>query len=148
MLARLARFCAYQERSHKEVRYKLVEEGARGDELEDVMSQLITQGYLNEERFARAFAGGKFRTKKWGRIKIVNELEAHGVTSRCIRQGLSEIDDRDYRQTLELLLNKKWVQTSESNFFKKRDKVGRFLIGKGYEPELVWGNLKEKGRQD
>jgi regulatory protein len=147
LLARLARFCAYQERSHKEVRYKLVEEGARGDELEEIIVQLIAQGYLNEERFARAFAGGKFRTKKWGRIKIENELEANGLTPRCIRQGLSEIDDRDYRVTLEKLLQRKWNLTDESNLFSKKNKVGRFLIGKGYEPELVWGMLKEKGEK-
>ncbi len=143
LLARLARYCAYQERSHHEVRYKLVALGARGDDLEEVMSQLITQGYLNEERFARAFAGGKFRMKKWGRVKITRELEAHGITPRCIRAGLSEIDNVDYARTLTGLLSKKWRESDESNPFKKRDAVARYLIGKGYESELVWERLRD-----
>lgn len=145
LLARLARYCAYQERSHHEVRYKLVELGARGDALEEVMSQLITQGYLNEERFAKAFAGGKFRLKKWGRIKITRELEAHGITPRCISAGLKEIDAQDYSRTLKTLMHKKWNESDETNPFRKRDGVGRYLIGKGYESELVWELMKEMG---
>ena len=140
---KISSYCAYQERSHKEVRNKLYEYGLHRADVDEILSRLITDGFLNEERFAKAFAGGKFRIKKWGRNKIINELESHGVTSKCIQKGLSEIESADYNKALRSLLKKKLELTSEENLFKKRDKVARFAIGKGYESELVWGMLKE-----
>jgi regulatory protein len=94
-------YCAYQERSHQEVKNKLHELELSPSEIEEMISHLITEGYLNEERFAKAFVGGKFRVKNWGRIKIVNALEAKGLTKNCIRIGLQEIDDADYHRTIE-----------------------------------------------
>jgi regulatory protein len=142
-LEKISGYCAYQERSHKEVRNKLYEYGLHRGDVEEILTRLITDGFLNEERFAKAFAGGKFRMKKWGRNKIVHELESHGVTSKCIEKGLAELSAADYAKTLRGLLKKKFDQTNEPNLFKKRDKVARFAIGKGYESELVWGILKE-----
>lgn len=142
-LEKIYNYCAYQERSHKEVRNKLFEYGLWGSEVEDLLTRLITENFLNEERFAKAYAGGKFRIKKWGKRKIERELESHGLTSRCIAIGLREIDDQDYRQTLHSLIEKKWGTTDEENLFKKKDKVARHAIMKGYEPELVWGIVKE-----
>ncbi len=141
---RATRYCAFQERSHHEVRNKLYEYGLHRNDVEELITRLITEGFLNEERFAKAFAGGKFRMKKWGRNKIAHVLEAHKVTPRCIQKGLDEIDEREYIKTLRNLLKKKLSQNEGTNLFKKRDKVARFAIGKGYEPELVWGILKEK----
>ena len=142
-LARAYRYCAYQERSHSEVRNKLYELGLSRNDVEETLSRLITEGFLNEERFAKAFAGGKFRMKKWGRLKIVNELEGHGLTANCIRSGLKEIDDDDYRATLKELLQKKSAHLSEENEFVRRDKVSKYAIQKGFEPDLVWLLLKE-----
>ena len=139
----VSRYCGYQERSHKEVRNKLYGYGLHRAQVEEALTRLITEGFLNEERFAKAFAGGKFRIKKWGRNKIVHELEAHAITPKCIQKGLKEIDESDYRKVLKDLLKKKLVGTEALNLFKKRDKIARFAIGKGYEPELVWGILKE-----
>ena len=146
-IERISQYCAYQERSHKEVRYKLYQYGLHSAEVEDILAQLITDGFLNEERFAKAFAGGKFRIKKWGRNKIAHALQAHGVTSKCIDQGLREISVADYRKTLESLLKKRLSQATEGNPFKKKNSVAKFAIGKGYEPELVWEMLgKYAGR--
>ena len=104
---------------------------------------LITEGFLNEERFAKAFAGGKFRIKKWGRVKIIHELEAKGLTKNCIHSGMKEIDDTDYQETLHALLLKKSSQLSEENFFTKRDKLAKYALQKGFESELVWKFVKE-----
>lgn len=141
-LQKIYHYCAYQERSHKEVRNKLYTYGLWRNQVEDLITQLITEGYLNEERFAKSFAGGKFRMKKWGKVKITRELEAHGLTPRCIRHGLNEIDERDYQRTLESLIVRKWDTTEEPNAFKKKDKVARYAIMKGYEPDLVWGIIR------
>ena len=136
-------YCAYQERSHQEVKNKLYTLNLSTDEVEEIITELIADGYLNEERFAKAFAGGKFRLKSWGRIKITNALEAKGLTKNCIRIGLKEIDDDDYRKTIESLLLKKAAYTDEKNLFVAREKLATYVIQKGFEPELVWEIAKE-----
>lgn len=141
-LQKIYHYCAYQERSHKEVRSKLYDYGLWGSEVEDLLTRLITEDFLNEERFAKSYAGGKFRMKKWGRRKIEMELENHGLTTRCIRIGMKEIDEQEYKQTLHTLLEKKWDAIEEENLFKKKDKVARHAIMKGFEPDLVWGIIK------
>src|SRR5687768_10604150 len=88
---KIQRYCAYQERCHQEVRGKLYEYSLFKDEVEDILTNLITEGFLNEERFAKAYAGGKFRMKKWGRLKIIHELEIKGLSKNCIHAGLKEI---------------------------------------------------------
>lgn len=142
-LAKIQKYCAYQERSHQEVKNKLYSYGLPGHEVDEIMARLITDNFLNEERFAKAFAGGKFRIKKWGRIKITHELEALGLTANCINRGLREIDTADYKKTLLVLLKKKAAEKHEKNAFAQRNKVARFAIGKGYEPEMVWQLVKE-----
>jgi len=142
-LAKIQNYCAYQERSHKEVKNKLYEYGLYSNQVDEIVSQLITDGFLNEERFAKAYAGGKFRIKKWGRVKIKHELKALGLTKNCIQRGLNEIEQADYSKTLKTLLKKKLTESKEQNLFKKRDKVARFAIGKGYEPELVWEYIRD-----
>jgi regulatory protein len=145
-LARMYRYCAYQERSHQEVKNKLYTFGLFKSEVEELITRLITEGFLNEERFAKAFAGGKFRMQKWGRIKIVHELEARGLTKNCIKAGLREIDDDDYRNALQDLLDKKAAQIHEEDVFVKRDQLARYAIQKGFEPDLVWQLLKQQNR--
>lgn len=140
---KLYRYCAYQERCHQEVEEKLRELGVRGDAADEVIHHLISEGFLNEERFAKNFASGKFRLKHWGRLKIVRELEQRNVSSHCIRAGLREIEDETYAVALSELLKKKADITEAENVFTLRDKVSRFAIQKGFEPELVWTLLKQ-----
>ena len=137
-------YCAYQERSHQEVRNKLLNLGVYGNEIDEMISSLITDGYLNEERFAKAFVGGKFRVKHWGRVKINRELEARGLTRNCIKSGLAEIDEEDYLKSLINLLEKKAAQVHDTDSFVRKDKIARFAISKGYEPEMVWKIVQDK----
>ena len=143
-LAKIYRFCAYQERSHQEVRQKLFDLGLYASEAEELLSRVITEGFLNEERFAKAYAGGKFRMKRWGRLKIIRELEAKGLTKNCIKSGLKEIDEADYRRALEEVLEKQSAKVDEADEFVRRDKIARYAIQRGFEPELVWKAVKEK----
>jgi len=136
-------YCAYQERSHQEVKNKLYDLELSSQEVDEMISHLITEGYLNEERFAKAFAGGKFRLKSWGRMKIVQALEAKGLTKNCINSGLKEIDEVDYLKTIDLLVSKKLSQVDEDNPFIKREKLANYVIQKGFEPELVWKAVRE-----
>jgi regulatory protein len=138
---KVERYCAYQERSHQEVKNKLYTFGLYRDEVEEILSNLITDGYLNEERFAKAFAGGKFRMKKWGRIKITHALEGKGVSPNCIRIGLSEIDEVDYLNALRILLEEKLSLLEEGSVYVVRDRLSKFAIHKGYEADLVWRQI-------
>lgn len=137
------RYCAYQERCHQEVKNKLYELGLNSSDTDELLGYLITEGFLNEERFAKLFAGGKFRIKNWGRIKIIHALESKGLSKKCIQIGLREIDETDYQQTLEkLAIEKKMSLSDESDNFILRNKISHYLILKGFEPDLVWGMLK------
>ncbi|MBU2886181.1 RecX family transcriptional regulator [Gilvimarinus agarilyticus] len=138
-----ANYCAYQERSQKEVRNKLFEYGLYKNEVEDVLADLIMDGFINEERFAKAFAGGKFRVKKWGRNRIKLGLQQHDISSYCLKRAMAEIPPADYTATLVALIEKKSTTESETNLFKKREKISRQMIYKGYEPELVWEFVKD-----
>lgn len=140
---RILRYCAYQERSHEEVRQKLYSLGATNDEAGELMVFLIHEGFLNEERFARAFARGKFKMKHWGRIRIKNNLEARGISKNCIKIGLTEIDPDDYLKTLNNLLATKAADTRDTNIFVRRNKVASFAIRKGFEPDLVWAAVRD-----
>jgi regulatory protein len=140
---KLAGYCAYQERSQKEVRKKLYELGVYGDDTEEVIVELIADNFINEERFAKAYIGGKFRIKRWGRNKILSAIKQHDVSDYCIRSGMKEIDEDDYRNTLEHLIESKNESLQEENLFVKRNKIAKTLIAKGFEPELVWQYLKE-----
>jgi regulatory protein len=142
--ARISRYCAYQERSHDEVRNKLSSLGFTSDAADEIISKLIIDGFINEERFAKAFAGGKFRIKQWGRLKIEQALKAHDISSKCIAIGLREIDDDDYRATIRKLIQKKSDSVAEENLFKRRETISKYVIAKGFEPELVWELLKEE----
>jgi len=139
----LKQYCAYQERSHKEVRTKLLEVGLRGNDLEDIIAKLIEQGYLNEERFAVAFAGGKFRMKHWGKNKITQELKRKGVSDYNINKAIKEIPEEDNREALQQLLEKKAAALKDKNIFTRKKKLANFLIGKGYESQLVWKEVGE-----
>ena len=139
---RASSFCAYQERTPDEVRERLREWNIRGEDAEVVVSRLVEEDFLSEGRFARAFAGGKFRIKHWGRLKIRHELRARGLSESCIRQGLLEIDEAAYRQTLQQLLEKKNDSLQDEPVARKQ-KLLRYALSKGYENDLTWSVLED-----
>lgn len=144
---KITAFCAYQERSHREVVQKLYEYGLKKAEIDELLSRLITENFINEERFAKAYAGGKFRMKHWGRVKIKKGLELHGVSSYCIRKGLEEIEEALYEETLYTLLVKKACAYKDIGLVKKIKTINYFL-GRGYERDVIqeaWDRaVKEK----
>lgn len=136
-------FCAYQERTQKEVREKLIAWGILPSIADELIVELIQSNFINEERFAKAFAGGRFRIKKWGRKKIALELKYRGVSEYCIKKGLAEIEDEEYLKTLQGLLEKRTIVTRDKNEFTRKAKIVSYLIRKGFEPDLVWDELNQ-----
>lgn len=138
LLEKAKHYCTYQERCHSEVRTKLVEIGARGLDLENLMAQLIEENFLNEERFAVAFVGGKFRQKQWGRIKIRMELQKKQVSEYCMREAFKQLEEQEYYDTLYQVIHKKSLTLDEPDKIKKKYKLAQIGIAKGFENDLVW----------
>lgn len=135
-------YCAYQERSQQEVMDRLREHGITGAEAEEILASLIEENYLNEQRFAQQYAGGKFRMKGWGRVRIRLALRARGVGDYCIRKALEEIDETDYLNAFEEQAKKKWQSLrGEKNLFTKKRKLRDYLLQRGFEQELISGYL-------
>ena len=136
---KLKHYCAYQDRCHSEVKTKAYSFGLRKSEVEELTSKLIEENCLNEERFAKAFAGGKFRIKQWGRLKIRSELKNKQISYYCIAAALDEIDDLKYKETLHKLAVKRWnsIKGEGINLYVKMTKTRDYLLLKGYESNLV-----------
>ena len=140
-LIKISSFCAYQERTQQEVRDKLYGYGLHKDMVEEIISKLISENFINEERFARTYSGGKFRMKKWGRVKIKEALKSKGISDYSIKKGMLEIDGKDYLITLRSLVEKKSEKEKEKNEYRRKHKIAQYVVGKGYEADLVWETL-------
>ncbi len=135
-------YCAYQERSQQEVRDKLYEWGQRTNVVENIISGLITGNFLNEERFAKAYAIGKFRQKGWGKMKIKQGLKFKQVPDVLIKKALLSIPYDEYLKMLQKVLVKKGAGLNEKDFYKRNYKLQQYAIGRGYEADLVADVLK------
>ena len=134
--------CVYQERCQQEMRDKLYAWGLYPDAVENTIALLISDNYLNEERFAKAFAGGKFRIKKWGRVKIKIELKKRKISDYCIRKAMQEIEDKDYINTLKALIAKESKKIKGGKAQVQNYKIAQYAISRGFEGDLVWDILK------
>lgn len=140
-LDKCMKYCAYQERCQSEVRQKLNSYQLTPDQKEQVIAELIEQNFLNEQRFSEAFARGKFRIKGWGKKKITLALKQKDISEYCIKKGLLEIDDTEYLEYLSKLIDKTYQQKKGLTDYQKKAKTAQYLIGRGYEPHLVWDEL-------
>lgn len=140
---KLMQYCAYRDRCHKEVEEKLTDMRMIPAAKEQIIIQLMQEDFLNEERFARSFVRGKFRIKKWGKIKITQELKFKEVSAPIIKIGLTEIDQQKYIATLYDIAEKKLAQIKEPNPYKKKRKLIEFLLRRGYESALVYDIANE-----
>jgi regulatory protein len=133
----IQRYCVYQDRCHKEVRTKLLEHGIYGNLLEEIISELIQENFLDEERFAKSYARGKFRMKQWGRNKIKQELKLRHVSDYCIKSALQEINEEEYIETLKSIITHKERLTKFKNEWDRKKKLSDYALSKGYEYELI-----------
>lgn len=143
-LQKLRHYCGYQERSHKEVRDKLYELGVWTHRLrsglsvhDEIIATLIEEGYLNEERFAISYAGGKWRIKQWGRIKIRHELQQKQVREYCIKKAIKQIDEEEYRAVLQKLAEKKYASLKDEQYLVRKKKTMDYLTSRGFESQLI-----------
>ncbi|HEY4335453.1 MAG TPA: regulatory protein RecX [Puia sp.] len=142
-LQKARHYCGYQERCHREAQEKLYSFGLRKPDVERALATLIEENYLNEERYALQYAGGHFRLKSWGRVRIRYELKQKQVSDYCIKKALAAIDEEEYERTLAKLAgNRAEALADEPNAYIRRQKIQEYLIRKGYEPDRVAAVLK------
>lgn len=138
---KIEHYCAYQERSQQEVRDKLYDMGLHQKEVEELISELITTNFLNEERFAITYARGKFRIKQWGRIKIKQHLKLKKVSDYCIKKALKEIDYDEYLNTIKQVAEKKAEKIKDKDDYIRKNKIAQYLASRGFEQDLIWETL-------
>lgn len=140
-LMKMQSWCAYQERSQQDARDKLYDLGLWPEAVENIIVKLIEENFLNEERFAMSFARGKFSIKKWGRVKIKQELKQKRVSDYCLKKALQQIDETVYMETLKRLIEMKRKLVKEKNPVKLKFKLMSYALSKGYERDLVFDVL-------
>jgi regulatory protein len=143
VLQKIQYFCSYQERCIRDTEEKLKDWTVQKKLIPSIIRQLQEEGYINEERFAKVYAGGKFRVNKWGRQKIEFELKLKGIPEGIIKKGIEEIDEEDYQRILRDLIRKKQKEITPEKDLNIREKIITFVQGKGYEMELILTALKE-----
>ena len=141
ILSKAQNYCAYQERCIFDLSNKLREWKIKDEVAEKIINQLVDEDLINEERYAMNYAGSKFRIKKWGKNKIIYELKRKQVPDLIIQIGLQEIEDEEYINALKGLLSKKSFALDDSNPIKRKQKLARYAISKGYRSGLVWDVL-------
>ena len=140
---RLERYCAYQERCHSEVITKLRTIGMIPEAIDLIITHLIQNDFLNEERFSRSFTRGKFNFKNWGKVKIVAELQRRNISKFNIKLAKEEITEEDYIRKLDWLARKRLLQIKETKLHKRRKKLADYLLYRGWESNLVYSKVSE-----
>ncbi len=143
-LSTLQSYCAYQDRCHQDARQRLADLGVYGDRAEQIIVDLINEKFLDEERFARSFARGKFRMKKWGRMRIERELKQRKISPYCIRKAMTEIDESDYIATMHAEINRRDASEKKAKHpYLRRRKIADYMYKRGFESGLVWQALDD-----
>jgi regulatory protein len=141
--AKMEYYCAYQERCYKEVEEKLYSFSSNQSEKDEILTYLIENNFINEERFAQSFVRGKHNYKLWGKNRIVNELKFRNISSRNIQTALKEIHETVYIENFHKLAEKNWESITAPKGPKKNKKFVDFLLRKGYETNLIYEKLNE-----
>lgn len=141
--AKMEYYCAYQERCYKEVEEKLYSFSSNQSEKDEILTYLIENNFINEERFAQSFVRGKHNYKFWGKNRIVNELKFRNISSRNIQTALKEIPETVYIENFHKLAEKNWESITAPKGPKKNKKFVDFLLRKGYETNLIYEKLHE-----
>ena len=147
IIQKIEYYCSYQERCHVEVNEKLKGFSISSEEKNQIIVHLINENFLNEERFASVFTISKFHQKKWGKIRIKNELKARKISEYLITKSLKKIPLEEYEVTFQTLAEKHWETITEKNAIKKRKKFCDYLLRKGWESDSVYEKVKQLGHQ-
>ena len=136
-------YCAYQERCKQDVKNKLISMNISSHQIESIIQHLLENDFLNEQRFAKVYARGKFRIKKWGKMRIIRELKAKNISNNYIDSSIKEINKTEYYNVFNDLAQKRFLEINETNIYKKRKKLADYLLYRGWESNLVYEKTLE-----
>ncbi|MDG1686489.1 MAG: regulatory protein RecX [Flavobacteriaceae bacterium] len=140
---KLEYYCAYQERCHKEVIAKLKTLGMIPSVIDKIISELIKANYLNETRFTQSFVRGKFRIKKWGKNRILQELKVRDISSFNIKLGMKEISDDNYQKTFYDLFEKRRGEVKQLTKTEQKKKIFSYMSYRGWENSKIYEALRD-----
>lgn len=140
---KIENYCVYQDRCHKEVEQKMWEYQLIPEARELILLSLMKDNFLNEERFSKSYARGKFRIKSWGKPRIIRELKFRDISAYNIKTALKEIDEEEYIKTIYRITENRNAVISETNIYKRKKKLIDFLMRKGFENELIYKVVNE-----
>ena len=143
IIDKLKKYCALSDKCKWDIKQKMISWSLSKASQDYILAQLTKEKYIDEERFSKSFCRGKFKIKKWGKIKITNELKKKNISEKCILNGLKEISEKEYTKEFDKQYYKKYSSTKEKNYHVKRKKIAAYLISKGYENNLVWNKIRE-----
>ncbi len=146
ILQKAQAYCAYQERCTHEMTQKLREWKVDEDRIPSIIEELTKEKFLNDLRFTQTFVSSKFRLNKWGKIKLAYELRMKKIPDALISQGLEVISEDEYREAIQALIVQKAREVKDTDPYSRKQKIARFLVSKGYETDLVFGELKSLGK--
>ena len=140
---KLQHYCSYQDRCHKEVIEKLKTYKIKSSDLNQIVSNLINENFLNESRFSKSFVRGKFNIKNWGKVRIHNELKKRNISAYNISLGMKEINEIEYHKKLDYIFNKKLSSLDGINTISKKKKIISYLTYRGWERNLIYDKINE-----
>lgn len=140
---KMKNYCAREERAKSDVIKKMDLLGLSNENQQYIIDVLLNENYLNEKRFSQSFCRGKFKTKNWGKRKIIYALKKKCIAENYIEQAIQSISEKEYLEVLDKLFNQKKRKTLDANIFIRKKKIANFLIQRGFESSLVWEKMKE-----
>ena len=141
------RFCAFQERSPKEISDKLRGWGLENDQVQDVLEQLLNEGFVDPQRFANAYCNDKFEFNSWGKHKIKANIFVHQLDAVVVENALARIDNDNYINRLAELAEKKWSNLEGVEDVNRKQKTLSYLTNKGFETDLIWKALNQLSKK-
>jgi len=137
VLQKLRFYCRYQQRCQSEIKQKLFELGIHKKDHEELINELVKENCLDDERFAVAFASGRFKMKQWGRKKILQGLKEKRVSDEIAEKALEQISKKEYMTILKKLAKERYASLKHEQYLVRKKKTMDYLRQKGYEVDLI-----------
>jgi len=141
--SKMAQLCSRSEQCSADIRKKMVAYEIMDELVEEIISKLKTEKFLDDERYVKAYVSDKFRLNKWGRIKMRYYLKAKGLNDELIEIGLNEIKEDQYKKALISTLKEKAKKIKSDNKYDKMGQIIRFAQSRGFEPEIIHRYISE-----
>ncbi|HEV8505415.1 MAG TPA: regulatory protein RecX [Chitinophagaceae bacterium] len=136
-LQKLRFYCRYQQRCLSEIKEKLFELGINKKDHDELMKELVKENCVSDERFAFAFASGRFKMKQWGRKKIQQGLKEKRISDEIAQKALGQINKEDYIAVLNKLAKERYALLKHEQYLVRKKKTMDYLMQKGYEVDLI-----------